>query len=73
MNFYIRLSALFILLLLTSCSGESGNWGWYVIDPSTKSGWTNIKFLVGGFWATILVSLLAAFISIILVYNVVIE
>ena len=62
MNKYILILS---VLLISGCS-ESGVWGWYVIDPSTKSGWTNIKFLVGGFWATILVSLLAAFISIIL-------
>ena len=58
--------ALFFIFSLASCSGNSGNWGWYVIDPTTKSGLANIKFLIGGFGATILLSLIAAFISIIL-------
>ncbi|MEM8872294.1 MAG: amino acid ABC transporter permease, partial [Pseudomonadota bacterium] len=34
-----------LLLLLSGCGG-SGAWGWYVIDPTTPSGWTNIKFLI---------------------------
>ncbi len=54
-----------LLLLLSGCSA-SGNWGWYVIDPSTPGGWTNIKFLVSGMGATILISVIAAAISIVL-------
>ena len=57
---------LFFLASLASCSSSSGNWGWYVIDPTTKSGLANIKFLIGGFGATILLSIIAAFISIVL-------
>ncbi len=57
--------ALTLLLLLSGCSA-SGNWGWYVIDPSTPGGWTNIKFLVSGMGATILISVIAAAISIVL-------
>ncbi|MEM7438638.1 MAG: amino acid ABC transporter permease [Pseudomonadota bacterium] len=53
------------LLLLSGC-GETGNWGWYVIDPRTSSGWTNIKFLVSGMGSTILISVIAAAISIVL-------
>mgnify|MGYP003325389264 CR=1 FL=1 len=66
MSVKFKLLLIFLLFVLTGCSGDDGNWGWYVIDPTTKSGWTNIKFLLGGFGATILLSLLAAFISIIL-------
>ncbi len=58
--------ALIISLSLVSCSSASGTWGWYVIDPTTKSGLTNIKFLFAGFSATIKLSLLAAIISIFL-------
>lgn len=57
--------ALFPLLLLSGC-GASANWGWYVIDPRTTSGWTNIKFLLSGMGATILISVIAAAISIVL-------
>ena len=51
------------ILLLTGCS-SSTSWGWYVINPMTASGWINIKFLVNGMGATILISLIAAAISI---------
>lgn len=54
-----------LLLLLTGC-GSSDVWGWYVIDPRTASGWINVKFLISGMGATILISLIAAAISIML-------
>ena len=60
-----RTFAIFALLLLTGCA-SSETWGWYVIDPRTPSGWVNIKFLVSGMGATILISLIAAAISILL-------
>lgn len=53
------------LLMLAGC-GSSGTWGWYVIDPTTPSGWTNIRFLISGMGSTILVSVIAAAISIVL-------
>ena len=54
-----------LLLLLAGCGG-SGTWGWYVIDPTTPAGWTNIKFLISGMGSTILSSGIAAAISIVL-------
>jgi polar amino acid transport system permease protein len=51
------LLALLVSLLLTGCSDYE--WGWYVLDPSTEQGQTNIKFLVLGFKDTIYVSLLS--------------
>ncbi|MEM9474017.1 MAG: amino acid ABC transporter permease [Pseudomonadota bacterium] len=54
-----------LLLLLAGCGG-SGTWGWYVIDPTTPAGWTNIKFLISGMGSTILISVIAAAISIVL-------
>tara|TARA_A100001011_G_scaffold376781_1_gene439764 strand:- start:258 stop:1034 length:777 start_codon:yes stop_codon:yes gene_type:complete len=66
MKFKLYIIIFFLLTLLVGCSGNSGNWGWYVINPATKSGLTNIKFLIGGFGATILLSLIAAFLSIFL-------
>ncbi|WP_439123274.1 amino acid ABC transporter permease [Marivita sp.] len=50
------------LLFVAGCSG-SGNWGWYVIDPTTPQGQSNVRFLIGGFWATIQLSLIAAVMS----------
>ncbi|MEM1429046.1 MAG: amino acid ABC transporter permease [Pseudomonadota bacterium] len=61
----LRLTALVSLLALSGCASSS-TWGWYVIDPSTNSGWVNIRFLVSGMWATILISLIAASISIVI-------
>ena len=49
-------------IFLSGCS--SNVWGWYVINPATPSGWINIKFLVSGIGNTILISIVAAFISI---------
>jgi His/Glu/Gln/Arg/opine family amino acid ABC transporter permease subunit len=56
--------SLSLVALLAGCS-SSGTWGWYVIDPTTKSGWINITFLVSGMWNTILISVIAAAISIV--------
>ncbi|WP_439103948.1 amino acid ABC transporter permease [Celeribacter marinus] len=51
-----------LLLLLAGCSG---NWGWYVVDPTTPSGWNNLKFMASGAYYTIVMSLTAILISII--------
>lgn len=50
-------------LVLSGCS-SSTIWGWYVIDPRTETGWINIKFLISGMGDTILISVIAAVISI---------
>ncbi|MCE8539560.1 amino acid ABC transporter permease [Ruegeria pomeroyi] len=59
------LLSLAALALLSGCS-SSTTWGWYVINPWTPSGWVNIKFLIGGMGATILISVIAAVLSIVL-------
>ncbi|WP_298260502.1 amino acid ABC transporter permease [uncultured Litoreibacter sp.] len=56
---------LFGVLLLSSC-GSSDTWGWYVVNPMTPSGWVNIRFLINGMGATVLLSVIAASISIVL-------
>ncbi|MEM7545920.1 MAG: amino acid ABC transporter permease [Pseudomonadota bacterium] len=55
---------LLAVLVLAGCSSSSNVWGWYVIDPSTEQGQTNIRFLIGGFWMTIQISVIAAVMSI---------
>ena len=60
-----------ILLIIAAClllggCASSSTWGWYVIDPRTETGWTNVVFLLGGFWNTILISVIAAALSIII-------
>ena len=50
------------LLLLSGCSG---NWGWYVVNPNTTSGWNNLTFLMSGAYATIGISVVAISISVV--------
>ena len=60
----IYLSALFPALLFLG--GCSGNWGWYVVNPSTPAGQRNLMFLLDGLYYTIALSVTAILISIIL-------
>ena len=46
-------------------SGCSANWGWYVVNPTTSSGYINLSFLLSGLYYTILLSVLAISISIV--------
>ncbi len=52
--------------LLSGCATTSYNWGWYVVWPETAQGWINLKFLLGGVWLTIQLSLLAIILSVVL-------
>ena len=58
----MRVAILALVLMLTGCSGE---WGWYVVNPMTESGATNLKFLLSGLYCTILLSVTAIAISIV--------
>ena len=58
-----RLLPLAALLFLGGCSG---NWGWYVVDPSTAAGQRNLMFLIDGLYYTIALSVTAILISIFL-------
>lgn len=51
-----------LLLVLTGCSA---NWGWYVVNPVTETGSANLRFLLGGLYYTILLSVCAIVISIV--------
>ena len=55
---------LFILGLTPILSGCSNKWGWYVVNPTTTNGISNLKFLLSGFFNTVLLSLTAICISI---------
>lgn len=46
-------------------SGCSAQWGWYVVNPTTPSGMTNLQFLLGGLYYTVLLSLTAISISVV--------
>ena len=47
-------------------AGCTGTWGWYVVNPATKSGAANLKFLIGGLYYTVLLSVTAILISVVL-------
>jgi polar amino acid transport system permease protein len=57
-----------LLTVLTGCSNGRGGfvWGWYILDPLTAQGQTNLNFLIGGVWATLSVSLAAIVLSVLL-------
>lgn len=58
-----RTLALFAILAgLAGCSAE---WGWYVVDPTTKSGAINLKFLLSGYAYTLALSFTAIAISVV--------
>ena len=38
-------------MLLAGCSQQ---WGWYVVNPTTPAGRTNLSFLIGGLQHTVL-------------------
>ena len=55
-----------IIALAIILAGCSGNWGWYVVNPTTEGGFVNLKFLMSGLYYTILTSLVAIAISILI-------
>ena len=61
-----RRNTVLITALLMPLAGCSGDWGWYVVNPFTDAGSTNLQFLIGGLYNTVLMSLTAISISIIL-------
>jgi len=56
---------LLIVAMALALTGCSANWGWYVVDPSTQTGYTNLRFLLSGMNYTILLSVTAIVISIV--------
>ena len=60
-NAYRILLAAAFCLLLSGCSSE---WGWYVVNPTTAKGMTNLKFLLSGLYYTVLLSVTAIVFSI---------
>jgi glutamine transport system permease protein len=54
------------LILVSSLAGCSGNWGWYVVNPATATGRSNLGFLIDGLYYTVTLSLSAIVISVII-------
>jgi glutamine transport system permease protein len=50
-----------LVLMVSGCSSE---WGWYVVDPSTPKGLSNLRFLISGLQETVLLSFTAIIISV---------
>lgn len=61
-----------LCLLLAGCASSGGggassyNWGWYIFNPLQAKGLSNLQFLIGGMWWTILVSVCAIVLSVII-------
>ena len=66
MSFRRLISPSTLFLALLFLGGCSGNWGWYVVNPSTPAGQRNLLFLLDGLYYTIALSVTAILISIIL-------
>ena len=49
---------------IATLGGCSGNWGWYVVNPTTTNGLSNLRFLFDGFYYTVLISVCAIVISV---------
>jgi glutamine transport system permease protein len=64
------LPALLALALLAGCAGVSDGtayaWGWYVLNPLTDKGASNLSFLLAGVGLTLWLSLTAIVVSVIL-------
>lgn len=62
------LGALLLVFSLTGCAANSSSyhWGWYIFNPFQEKGASNIEFLAGGLTATLMVSICAIFLSVVL-------
>jgi ABC-type amino acid transport system permease subunit len=55
-----------IAVILTGCASSTYEWGWFEIMPTTDQGAGNLKFLAGGVWLTLALSLTSIFFSILI-------
>ena len=55
-----------LLILFISGCGQGYDWGLYVVSPLHPQGQTNIQFLISGLWYTLLLSVMAILLSILL-------
>ena len=62
----MRIFPLWSVPILLALGGCSGNWGWYVVNPTTPAGQRNLMFLIDGLYYTIALSVTAILISVIL-------
>ena len=64
----LPLCALLLVLFFTGCAANTNSytWGWYIFNPFLDKGASNIEFLAGGLTATLLVSLCAIVLSVLI-------
>ena len=62
------LLALLLVFFLTGCAANTNayTWGWYIFNPFQDKGASNIEFLAGGLTATLLVSICAIVLSVLI-------
>ena len=62
------LCTLLLVLFFTGCAANTNSytWGWYIFNPFLDKGASNIEFLAGGLTATLLVSLCAIVLSVLI-------
>ncbi len=53
---------LILFLIITGCS-STFEWSWYLLDPNTIKGLTNVKFLISVFAITIYISVISIILS----------
>ena len=64
LGYGFKLSSLCLITVTLAGCGDV-NWGWYVVSPFKSAGQTNLQFLIGGLWNTLLLSFTAIVISIV--------
>ena len=56
-----------MLVLLAGCAGNANyQWGWYIFNPSLPKGASNLHFMLTGLWLTVVLSLCAIVVAVIL-------
>ena len=65
-KWWLPLAAALVASSAAASDGGGYNWGWYIFNPLQDKGVSNLQFLIGGIWATLLVSLCAIGLSVVL-------
>lgn len=56
-----------MLVLLAGCAGNANyQWGWYIFNPRLPKGASNLHFMLTGLWLTVVLSLCAIVVAVIL-------
>jgi polar amino acid transport system permease protein len=61
-----RLALLLGCLALAGCGSGTYSWGWNTVLPVTEQGATNLRFLLGGAWLTVAISVVSIVFSVLI-------